>query len=96
VHRLGYVCSRPSIQNRRQNGDRITIDTISWLDDDENPCAYRKSNPDIFVMQSAEDGTAKNMPALFTVRDRGASLSKAKCVRVSLIIVASVRFQNPA
>jgi hypothetical protein len=46
-------------------------------------CAYRKSNPDIFVMQSAEDRAAKNTPALFTVRDRGASLSKAKCVRVS-------------
>ena len=28
-------------------------------------------------------------PALFTVRDRGASLSKAKCV-------ANVRFQNAA
>ena len=26
------------------------------------PCAYRKSNPDIFVMQSAEDGAAKNTP----------------------------------
>jgi hypothetical protein len=38
-----------------------------------------KSNPDIFVMQSAKDRAAK-----FTVRDRGASLSKAKCVRVSL------------
>jgi dGTPase len=27
-----------------------------------HPCAYRKSNPDIFVMQSAEDWTAKNTP----------------------------------
>jgi hypothetical protein len=25
-------------------------------------CACRKSNPDIFVMQSAEDGAAKNAP----------------------------------
>jgi hypothetical protein len=25
-------------------------------------CACRKSNPDIFVMQSAEDWSAKNMP----------------------------------
>ena len=25
-------------------------------------CAYRKSNPDIFVMQSAEDRAAKNTP----------------------------------
>ena len=37
-------------------------------------------------MQSAEDRAAKNTPCplYFTVRDRGASLSKAKCVRVSL------------
>jgi hypothetical protein len=27
-----------------------------------DPCAYRKSNPDIFVMQSAEDRAAKNTP----------------------------------
>jgi hypothetical protein len=47
-------------------------------------CACRKSNPDIFVMQSAEYRAAKNTPALFTVRDSGASLSKAKCVRISL------------
>jgi hypothetical protein len=26
------------------------------------PCAYRKSNPDIFVMQAAEDRAAKNTP----------------------------------
>jgi len=46
-------------------------------------CAYRKSNPDIFVMQSAEDRAAKEY-ALPSLRcDRGASLSKAKCVRVS-------------
>ena len=29
-------------------------------------------------------GRQRMRPALFTVRDRGASLSKAKCVRVSL------------
>jgi hypothetical protein len=27
-------------------------------------CAYPKSNPDIFVMQSAEDRAAKNTPRL--------------------------------
>ena len=27
-----------------------------------SPCACRKSNPDIFVLQSAEDGAAKNAP----------------------------------
>ena len=37
-------------------------------------------------MQSAEDWSAKNTPALFTVRDSGASLSKAKCVRISKLI----------
>jgi hypothetical protein len=29
------------------------------------PCACRKSNPDIFVMQSAEDWAAKNTPCPF-------------------------------
>jgi hypothetical protein len=29
------------------------------------PCAYRKSNPDILVMQSAEDWAAKNTPCPF-------------------------------
>jgi hypothetical protein len=47
-------------------------------------CAYRKSSPDIFVMLSAEDRGQRIRPALITVHDRGASLSKAKCVRVSL------------
>jgi hypothetical protein len=28
----------------------------------DETCAYRKSNPDIFVMQSAEDRAAKNTP----------------------------------
>ena len=28
----------------------------------DQACAYRKSNPDIFVMQSAEDRAAKNTP----------------------------------
>jgi len=40
------------------------------------PVPIRKSNPDIFVMQSAEDRVAKIRPALFTVRDKGASLSR--------------------
>jgi hypothetical protein len=43
-----------------------------------------KSNPDVFVMQSAEDWAAKNTPALSTGRDRGESLFKDRCVRVSL------------
>jgi len=34
------------------------VRTKRWKD----PCAYRKSNPDIFVMQSAEDRAAKNTP----------------------------------
>ena len=50
-------------------------------------CAYRKSNPDIFVMQSAEDRAAKIRPALFMVRDRGASFQGQ--VRARLIIVES-------
>jgi hypothetical protein len=42
---------------------------FGWLDEFrvrngncEQGCAYRKSNPDIFVMQSAEDRAAKNTP----------------------------------
>jgi hypothetical protein len=36
------------------------------------------------MKQSAEDWAAKNTPCLFTVRDRGESLFKDRCVRVSL------------
>jgi len=35
------------------------------LELEPEPCAYRKSNPDIFVMQCAEDWAAKNTPCPF-------------------------------
>src|SRR5712672_2132554 len=34
----------------------------AWVKNGSVRCAYRKSNPDIFVMQSAEDRAAKNTP----------------------------------
>jgi hypothetical protein len=37
VHSLGYVCSGPSIQYQTLKCDPITIDTILWPDDHENP-----------------------------------------------------------
>lgn len=39
--------------------DRIKVADAATL---MGLCACRKSNPDIFVMQSAEDWTAKNTP----------------------------------
>jgi hypothetical protein len=58
-------------------------------------CAYRKSNPDVFVMQSAEDRAAKNTPCPLYGARSGSILVQSQ-VRARLIIVASVRFQNPA
>src|SRR6266436_6743287 len=58
-------------------------------------CACRKSTPDIFVIQSAEDWAAKNTPCpLYGPRSRRILVQGQ--VRARLIIVASVRFQNPA
>jgi hypothetical protein len=38
---------------------------------DDHGCAYRKSNPNILVVQSAEDGAAENVPgAIDGARDR--------------------------
>jgi hypothetical protein len=34
------------------------------------PCGCRKSNPNIFVVQSAQDWRQRMRPALFTVRSR--------------------------
>jgi hypothetical protein len=48
------------------------------------PSACRKSNPNILVMQPAQDWKAKNTPCPLNLRDRGASLSNDRCVRVSL------------
>jgi len=58
-------------------------------------CAYRKSNPDIFVMQSAEDRAAQNTPCRLYGARQGSILVQSQ-VRARLIIVASVRFQYPA
>ena len=61
----------------------------------DQACAYRKSNPDIFVMQSAEDRSAKNTPCPHYGAREGSILVQSQ-VRARLIIVAGVRFQNPA
>jgi hypothetical protein len=57
-----------------------------------DPCGFRLSNGVPVENQirtyswcnPPRIGRQRMRPALFTVRDRGASLSKAKCVRVSL------------
>jgi len=58
----------------------------------EDTCACRKSNPDIFVMQSAEDWAAKNTPC--PVRDRGESLSRDRYA--SPIVVIHIGQQDVA
>src|SRR5882762_6715211 len=58
-------------------------------------CACRKSNPNIFVVQSAEDWAAKNAPCPLHGARSGRVLIQGQ-VRARLIIVASVRFQNAA
>jgi hypothetical protein len=47
------TATKQAIRDWKQNLDR------------KASCAYRKSNPDIFVMQSAEDWAAKNTPCPF-------------------------------
>ena len=45
------------------NANAITIRrSIAAASNYMSSCAYRKSNPDIFVMQSAEGRAAKNSP----------------------------------
>jgi hypothetical protein len=46
--------------------------------------AYRKSNPAIVVMQSAQDRQTENAANAWTARGIGASLFNDRCVRVSL------------
>jgi Bacterial regulatory helix-turn-helix protein, lysR family/Autoinducer synthase len=58
-------------------------------------CACRKSNPKIFVVQSAEDWAAKNAPCPLHGARSGRILIQGQ-VRAGLIIVAGVRFQNAA
>src|SRR6267378_952024 len=58
-------------------------------------CACRKSNPDIFVMQSAEDWAAKNTPCpLNSARYRRILIQGQ--VRARLIIVIHIRQQHMA
>jgi hypothetical protein len=45
------------------DGNGFTVACLAvWIRRRALGCAYRKSNPDIFVMQSAEDRAAKNTP----------------------------------
>ena len=48
------------------------------------PCAYRKSNRGILVMQSAQDRTRDNVSDPLTALQTGASLFNDKWVRVPL------------
>ena len=47
-------------------------------------CACRNSDPDIMMVQSAEDGQRENGPAGLDRSRRRESLAKARCVRVPL------------
>src|SRR3954453_5084724 len=47
-------------------------------------CPCRKSDPDIMVMQSAEDRQRKNAPGGMDDLDTGESLASDRCVRVPL------------
>jgi hypothetical protein len=47
-------------------------------------CACRKSNPNILVVQPAENWAAKNLSSRSTARETGASFSRDRCVRASL------------
>lgn len=46
--------------------------------------ACRKSNPDILVVQSTQDRTAKNVSGALNGARAGASMSNDGCVRTSL------------
>jgi hypothetical protein len=48
------------------------------------PCAYRKSNPGILEVQSAQNGRQRMRPTVSATRDIGASLCNDKWVRVPL------------
>jgi ABC-type uncharacterized transport system substrate-binding protein len=41
---------------------QFSKELLAWQPDVIVTCAYRKSNPEIFVMQSAKDRAAKNTP----------------------------------
>jgi hypothetical protein len=43
------------------SGNTLNPDSYFLRYPDRPSCAYRKSNPDIFVMQSAEDRAPKNL-----------------------------------
>jgi hypothetical protein len=47
-------------------------------------CAYRKLEPDILVVQPAENGRQRMCPASSTARETGASFSRDRCVRAPL------------
>src|SRR3981081_4385413 len=57
------------------------------------PCACRKSNPDIFVTQSAENWTAKNTPCPLNGPRYGRILIQGQ-VRARVIIVVHIRQQH--
>jgi hypothetical protein len=62
---------------------RISFGSACWLKIADNLCLLKIKSKHIRGANCRGLG-GRIRPALFTVRDRGASLSKAKCVRVSL------------
>src|ERR1700745_113695 len=60
-----------------------------------NTCACRKSNPDIVVVQPAENWAANNLPGLFDgTRERGILLQGE--MRADAIVICHVRQQQVA
>jgi hypothetical protein len=59
---------------------------------DGTRCAWRKSNPDVLIMQSAQHWPANNVPGPLNPHGAGASLFSDECV--CLIVVFHVRQQH--
>jgi NADPH:quinone reductase-like Zn-dependent oxidoreductase len=63
--------------------ETIGSDVSAFRQGDEGVCT-ENLNPETVVMKSAQDGKRPDHTGPRTGRETGASLSKAKCVRVSL------------
>jgi hypothetical protein len=68
VHRLGYVCSGPSIQKQMPKCDRITIHAILWPDEDANRALLIE--PKCFVEEECADEAIEKTRDLPTRENR--------------------------
>src|SRR5882762_3412330 len=79
----GSDCRRSAIQAATPTPN-AEADSEQWRRLLRRTCACRKSNPDVLVVQPAENGATKDLPARSTARETGASFSKDRCVRAPL------------